>query len=101
MDLAGANPATKPHILTGDRIYMSLSSRNENANDSNISFQIRLTDSDGRTSTMHINDFGGVVNPINTLIFTPLYLSIIGRSEPVLQWHAFRQRRQMFSLAGI
>jgi len=72
-------------LLMGDTLYMSLSSGNESINDPNTSFQIRLTDSSGRTSTMHINDFGGVVNPIDTPIFTPLYLSIIGRSEPVLQ----------------
>jgi hypothetical protein len=70
-------------LLMGDTLYMSLSSGNESI--PNISFKIRLTDSGGRTSIMHINDFGGVVNPIDTPIFTPLYLSIIGRSEPVLQ----------------
>jgi len=72
-------------LFTDDRLYMSLSSGNKNADDPNISFQIRLPDSDGRTSTMHINHFGGVVNPIETPMFTPLHLSIIGRSEPVLQ----------------
>ena len=72
-------------LFVGDSLYVSLSSGNENIDDPNISFQIRLTDSAGNTSTMHINDFGGVVNPIDAPIFTPLYLSFIGRSEPVLQ----------------
>jgi len=72
-------------LFAGDNLYVSLSSGNTNANDPNVSFQIRLTDSAGNASTMHINDFGGVVNPIDAPIFTPLYLSFIGRSEPVLK----------------
>jgi acetyl esterase/lipase len=69
-----------------DRLFLSMSSGNTNNNDSNISFQIRLTDIDGRTSTKHINDFGGVANPIEARIFTPFLSVIMGdTSEPVLQ----------------
>ncbi|MCL2580284.1 MAG: hypothetical protein FWE32_09710 [Oscillospiraceae bacterium] len=71
-------------VFVGDSLFMSLSSGNESADDPNISFQIKLTDSEGNTSTMHINDFGGVVNPVDAPVYTPIYLSLIGRSEPVL-----------------
>jgi len=76
----------KSAVCMGDRLYVSLSSGNRNYNNSNVSFQIRLTDAHGRTSTMHINDFGGVTNPIDAHIFSPLAAAIMGStSEPVLQ----------------
>jgi len=70
-------------VGVGDVLYVSLGSGSVNAADT--SFQIRLTDASGNTAEKHINDFGGVVNPIETPIFTPIYLSFIGRYEPVLQ----------------
>ncbi|MCL2189673.1 MAG: hypothetical protein FWC16_11920 [Defluviitaleaceae bacterium] len=72
-------------FFTGDILYVSLSSNNANKSDPNVSFQIKLTDEAGRTSILNINDFGGVGNPLETPMFSPLYLSIVGRSEPVLQ----------------
>ena len=74
-------------LFASDRLYVSLSSGNQNIDDPNVSFQIRLTDSAGRTSTMHINDFGGVANPIDAHIFTPLSAIVIGSNtrEPILQ----------------
>jgi len=72
-------------FFMGDRLYISLGSGNEHDNEPDVSFYIRLTDSNGHTSIKHINDFGGVVNPIDTPIFTPIYLSFIGMREPVLQ----------------
>jgi len=72
-------------VSTGDRLYVSLCSGNEDAKDKNISFQIKLTDGAGRVSTMGVDDFGGVVNPIDTPIYKPVFLDIVGKSEPVLQ----------------
>jgi len=73
-------------LFMGDSLYLSLSSGNQSMDDPNVSFQIRLTDSSGRTSTMHINDFGGVTNPIDAHIFSPVISAIMGStSEPVLQ----------------
>jgi len=72
-------------VSVGDRLYVSLCSGNDNSNEPDVSFQIRLTDSTGRTSAMSINDFGGVVNPIDARIYKPLFLEIVGVREPVLQ----------------
>jgi len=73
-------------VTMGDRLYVSLSSANSSYNAPNVFFQIRLTDTHGRTSTMHINDFGGVTNPIDAHIFSPLVATLGGStSEPVLQ----------------
>ena len=70
----------------GDRLFISLSSGNENSCDQNVSFQIRLTDISGHTSTLNSNDFGGVTNPIDAHIFSPLLSAITGSTrEPVLQ----------------
>jgi len=68
-------------ISVGDRLYMSLSSDNTD----NIYFEIRLTDSNGNTATRHINEFGGVTNPIPINIFTPIISSMRSTREPVLQ----------------
>ena len=74
-------------IYAGDRLYMSLSSGNSSYDDPDVAFGIRLTDVNGYTATMHINDFGGVVNPIDAHIFSPIMTRIAGggTSEPVLQ----------------
>jgi hypothetical protein len=72
-------------ITTGDTIYMSLCSGNENADTPNVSFNIRLTDNSGMISEMSINEFGGVTNPIDAPIGKPIASSIIGKREPVLQ----------------
>ena len=76
---------TQGTFNTGDTLYMSLSSNNQSINDPNISFQIRLTDNDERTSMMSINEFGGVVNPIETRIYTPILMRLTDMQEPVLQ----------------
>ena len=72
-------------VSMGDRLYISLCSGNENAGEPNVTFQIRLTDSAGRSSMMSVDDFGGVVDPVDTPIYKPLYLAVIGAREPVLQ----------------
>ncbi len=76
----------KPDTLyTGDKLYMSLCSDNQSTQEAEVYFDIRLTDSTGSTATMSINDFGGVVNPIDAPISKPLFSAITGSSEPVLQ----------------
>ena len=72
-------------VITGDTLLLSLCSGNQNTGDPPVTFQIRLTDIDGRTATMSIDDFGGVVNPIESRIYKPLFLGIAGHQEPVLQ----------------
>lgn len=69
-------------LTAGDKLYVSLCSRKQNED---ISFQVRLTDSSGNSFSMSINDFGGVVNPIEAPIAKPLYSMLLGTSEPVLQ----------------
>lgn len=72
-------------LTTGDKLYVSLCSGNQSPGEEDISFQIKLTDSSGNSAVMSINDFGGVVNPIEAPIAKPLYSMILGTSEPVLQ----------------
>jgi len=72
-------------VSAGDKLYISLCSGKESANEPDVSFQIKLTDSAGHTSMMSVNDFGGVVNPIDAPVFKPLFSAIIGVREPVLQ----------------
>lgn len=72
-------------ITSGDKLYVSLCSGKLSPDEENVSFQIKLTDSNGNSSAMNINDFGGVVDPIDAPIAKPLYSMILGTSEPVLQ----------------
>lgn len=74
-------------LYAGDRLYMSLGSGNANISDPNISFKIRLTDSSGHTAIKHIRDFGGVPNPINVSLFSPIFSAFnsVNTSEPILQ----------------
>ena len=72
-------------VSVGDRLYISLCSGKENADEPDVSFEIKLTDSAGNTSIMSINDFGGVINPIEAPVFKPLISAIVGVCEPVLQ----------------
>ena len=72
-------------VSVGDTLYMSLSSDNVSASNPNVYFEIRLTDNNGTTATMHINHFGGVTNPIDVNIFTPIMSAISSTREPVLQ----------------
>ena len=72
-------------VSAGDRLYVSLCSGKEQTGEPGVSFQIRLTDSAGRSALMSIDDFGGVVDPVETPIYKPLYLDVIGKREPVLQ----------------
>ena len=72
-------------VSAGDVLYMSLSSGNPGDNDSNIYFEIILTDINGNSASRHINDFGGVANPITVNIFSPLASLVSNNREPVLQ----------------
>lgn len=72
-------------VTMADRLYISLCSQKESLNEPNVSFQIKLTDSTGRASTISINDFGGVANPIDTPIGKPFFSLLFGEREPVLQ----------------
>jgi hypothetical protein len=72
-------------VSAGDRLYVSLCSGNVDSGDPEVDFQIRLTDSTGRSSAMSINDFGGVVSPVEVPIYKPLFSEIVGVCEPVLQ----------------
>lgn len=69
----------------GSKLYLSVCSGKQDSQAEEISFDIRLTDSSGNTFTMNINDFGGVADPIDSPISKPLFASIIGSSEPILQ----------------
>lgn len=69
----------------GDNLYLSLCSGKDNSKEKDVSFDICLTDRNGSSATMSINDFGGVVNPIDAPIAKPLFSSTMGSSEPVLQ----------------
>ena len=72
-------------ISIGDKLYVSLCSGNKNPDEENLSFDIRLIDSNGNTAILNINNFGGVVNPIDAPIVKPLASLMIDLSEPVLQ----------------
>ena len=72
-------------VSIGDSLYISLCSGREHADEANMSFQIKLTDSAGNTAIMSINDFGGVINPNVAPVFKPLISAIVGEREPVLQ----------------
>lgn len=72
-------------LSAGDRLYVSLCSGKEDADTPDVSFNIRLTDSAGNTAEMSVNEFGGVVNPLDAPIGKPIASSIIGEREPVLQ----------------
>jgi len=72
-------------VLAGDVLYMSLSSGNHSDNDPNVYFEIVLTDASGNTASRHINDFGGVANPITVNTFSPLASLLTNNREPVLQ----------------
>lgn len=69
-------------VSSDDVLYMSISSDNYNRN---IYFEIALTDTGGNRVSRHINDFGGVVNPIPVNIFSPLAALSRNNREPVLQ----------------
>jgi hypothetical protein len=75
----------KGAVSVGDKLYVSLCSGKEKANEPDVSFRINLTDSYGHVSIMSVNDFGGVVNPVNAPIFKPLFSFVLGVREPVLQ----------------
>lgn len=72
-------------LSVGDKLYISLCSGNQKTNEEDVSFYVKLTDSDGNSAIMSINDFGGVVNPIEAPIAKPPYSMIFGTREPVLQ----------------
>jgi len=72
-------------VSAGDILYISLSSGNHSSDDSNIYFEIILTDINNNTASKHINDFGGVANPISVNIFSPLASLVSNNREPVLQ----------------
>jgi dienelactone hydrolase len=72
-------------VSAGDKLYVSLCSGKENVDGQDVSFQIRLTDSARHISIMSIDDFGGVTDPIDALIYKPLFLAATGKREPVLQ----------------
>lgn len=87
---AGQTPAFKMEfqqgtLSVGDKLYISLCSGKQKPNEEEVSFHVKLTDSTGNSAIMSINDFGGVVNPIEAPIAKPPYSMIFGTSEPVLQ----------------
>ncbi|MDR2931560.1 MAG: hypothetical protein LBV27_00470 [Oscillospiraceae bacterium] len=72
-------------LAAGDKLYVSLCSGKEGAEKPDVSFKIRLTDSAGNTAERSVNDFGGVVNPLESPIGKPVVSSLVGDREPVLQ----------------
>ncbi|MCL1964462.1 MAG: hypothetical protein FWF69_05305 [Firmicutes bacterium] len=72
-------------LCVGDTLSISLCSGERNAHEKGISFQVKLTDSAGNSALMSIDDFGGVVNPVEAPIAKPLLSMILGTQEPVLQ----------------
>jgi len=72
-------------VAVGDVLYMSLSSGNHSYDEPNIYFDIVLTDNRGNTAMAHINDFGGVANPVTVNIFSPIFSLVSDTREPVLQ----------------
>ena len=72
-------------VSANDKLYISLCSGKKNSGEPDVSFQIMLTDSFGNNAEMNIDEFGGVVNPIDAPIAKPLFSLIFGESEPVLQ----------------
>ena len=72
-------------VSAGDKLYISLCSGKKDADEPDVSFQIILADSFGHNSVMGIDDFGGVINPIDAPIGKPPFSLIFGEREPVLQ----------------
>lgn len=70
-------------VSTGDDIFVSLCSGNPSAEA--IRFDIKLTDREGNTAVVDINEFGGVVNPLEVTTAKPLFSALTDSSEPVLQ----------------
>ncbi|MCL2169190.1 MAG: hypothetical protein FWB74_04100 [Defluviitaleaceae bacterium] len=68
-------------VTAGDVIYMSLTADTH----VDIGFYVRLTNTAGDFRQIHINEFGGVPSPITTPMFTPIFQSLVGNYEPVLQ----------------
>jgi len=76
----------KPGVLcTGDDLYVSLGTEKRGPGEGSVSFEIRLTDSEGSSAIMSINDFGGVANHVEAPIAKFPFSFIVGTSEPVLQ----------------
>jgi hypothetical protein len=69
----------------GYKLYISLCSGRKKAGEPGVSFTIKLTDSSGHSAVMSVDDFGGVIDPVNVPIYKPLFLAVIGKHEPVLQ----------------
>ena len=72
-------------VSVGDKLYVSLCSGKTKAKNPDVSFQIKLMDDSGYSIIININDFGGVINPIDAPIGKSLVSLIFGESEPVLQ----------------
>ena len=72
-------------VTRGDKLYLSLCSDKTDSDEANTTFLVKLTDSNGNSSIMSIDDYGGVVDPIDVPIYKPILLEIVGKNEPVLQ----------------
>lgn len=73
------------NLTVGDTLHISICSGKSIPTENNISFKIKLTDINGNSSQLDINDFGGVVNPIDSSIIKYPFEIILGSSEEVLQ----------------
>jgi len=78
--------AFKPGILSaGDDLYVSLGSEKREPEEGSLSFEIKLTDSEGNSTSMNINDFGGVADHVDASIVKFPLAFMVDASEPVLQ----------------